>query len=113
MDEKQEHTMGMLAHLASFSGWIIPFGNIIGPLIIWLMKKDESEYVAYHGRESLNFQITLTLAYVVSGILILVLIGILLLPIVFIAGVVLSIIVAIKANEGVRYEYPFCIRFIK
>ena len=107
-----DRTNGMLCHLLALAGYIIPFGHIIGPLIIWQMKKNESDYVDYHGRESLNFQISLTIYAMVSAVLILLVVGIFLLMAVGIGGLILTIIGAIKANEGERYRYPFCIRLL-
>ena len=104
--------MGMLCHLLAFSGYVIPFGHLIGPLVMWLVKKDESAFVDANGKESLNFQITVTIATVVSGILCLLLIGFLLLPVVIVGSLVLTIIASIKANEGKVYRYPFCLRLI-
>ena len=108
-----DKTMGMLCHLAAFAGYIIPFGNIIGPLVIWLTKKDQSAYIDYHGKESLNFQITMAIAFFVSFILVFVIIGFLLLFGLAIFNLVVIIIAAIKANDGVKYQYPFNFRFIK
>jgi uncharacterized Tic20 family protein len=108
----EERTMGMLCHLLAFSGYLIPFGHLIGPLVMWLVKKDESAFVDANGKESLNFQITVTIATVVSGILCLLLIGFLLLPVVIVGSLVLTIIASIKANEGTVYRYPFCLRLI-
>ena len=108
----EERTMGMLCHLLAFSGYVIPFGHLIGPLVMWLVKKDESAFVDANGKESLNFQITVTIAVIVSAILCLVLIGFLLLPVVFVGGIVLTIIASIKANEGKVYRYPVCLRLI-
>ena len=108
----EQRTMGMLCHLLAFSGYVIPFGHLIGPLVMWLVKKDESAFVDANGKESLNFQITLTIATVVSGILCLLRIGFLLLPVVFVGGIVLTIIASIKANEGKVYRYPVCLRLI-
>ena len=99
--------MGMLCHLLGLIGFII------GPLIIWLMKKDQSAFVDACGKESLNFQITLIVAGIVSSLLTLVLIGFLLVPVVFIGGIVLTIIAGIKASNGEVYRYPVCIRLIK
>ena len=108
----EERTMGMLCHLLAFSGYLIPFGHLIGPLVMWMVKKDESAFVDANGKESLNFQITVTIATVVSGILCLLLIGFLLLPVVIVGSLVLTIIASIKANEGKVYRYPFCLRLI-
>lgn len=108
-----ERTMGMLCHLLAFSGYIIPFGHIIGPLVIWLVKKDESAFVDAAGKESLNFQITVTIASLICLPLVFILIGIPLLIAVAIANVVLVIIAAVKTNEGVAYRYPYSLRLIK
>lgn len=108
-----EKQMGMFCHLSAFAGMIIPFGNIIGPLIIWQMKKDESDYIAYHGKESLNFQITMAIAFLIAWVLVFVLIGVLLLPVLAIFELVMIIIAAIKANDGIKYQYPINFRFIK
>lgn len=103
----------MFAHLSALAGHFIPFGNVIAPLIIWAVKKDEMPLVNDQGKEALNFQITLSLALLVSGLLCFVLIGFLVFPVVWIAGLVLIVIASIKANDGVRYRYPLTIRFIK
>ena len=96
-----------------FTGYIIPFGNIIGPLIIWLIKKDQSAWVDQHGKEALNFQISVAIYAIVAGILTLVVIGILLLIAVGIFSLVMIIIASVKANNGEMYYYPLTIRFIK
>ena len=106
-------TWGMLCHLGALAGYVIPFGNIVGPLIAWQIKKDTSEFVDYHGKEALNFQITVTIAMFVSILLILVVIGIFLLIAIPIIDLVLVIIAAVKASNGELYRYPLTIRFIK
>ena len=104
---------GMFAHLAALAGFIIPFGNLIGPLIIWQVKKDEMPFVADQGKESLNFQITVTIAAIVCFVLMVVLIGALLLPLVGLAALVFIVIAAVKANQGEAYRYPVTLRLIK
>lgn len=112
--DKDSRLYGMLCHLLALAGFIgIPFGNILGPLIIWLMKKDQYPFVDDQGKESLNFQISLTIYGIVSGILTMVVIGFLLLAGVYVFGLVMVIIAAIQANQGVAYRYPLTIRFIK
>lgn len=106
-------TMATFAHLGVVAGMIIPFGSILTPLIIWLTQKDKSSYVDHHGKEALNFQITMVIVMIASAILIFIFIGFILLIAAAIANLVLSIMAAIKANEGVLYEYPFNFRFIK
>jgi hypothetical protein len=109
----EERNWGMLAHILSLSGYIgIPFGNIIGPLVVYLMKKDQSAFVADQARESLNFQISMTIYAIIAGILIFVLIGLALLAVLWVAGLVLTIMAAIKASSGVAYRYPLTIRLI-
>lgn len=112
--EQGDKTMAMLCHLLSFIGFIgIPVGNILGPLVLWLIKKSEDPFVDATGKEVLNFQISATIYGIVCGLLFFVFIGVVLLPVLIIAVVVYTIIGAIKANEGQVYHYPFTIRFIK
>lgn len=110
--EKEECTWGMFCHLVVFTGYIIPFASVLGPLILWLIKRDEMPFVDDQGKESLNFQITMLLATIVSALLIFILIGFVLIVVVLIFQLVVVIIASIKANEGVYYRYPLCIRFI-
>ncbi len=102
----------MFAHLSSFAGHFIPFGHIGGPLLIWMLKKDSMPLVADQGKEALNFQITMTLAFIIAAVSLFVLIGFVLLPAVWLFDVIVTIIAAVKANEGVAYRYPLCLRFV-
>jgi hypothetical protein len=106
-------TWEMLCHLTALAGFIIPFGNIIGPLIIWQIKKNEFPSVDAHGKEALNFQISMMIYALVSFVLVFVVIGFFLLFAVAIANLVLVIIASIKANKGEAYRYPLTIRLIK
>ena len=100
-----EKTLALLSHILTF---VAP---VLAPLIIYIIKKDESAFVAYHAKESLNFQITLIL--VIIGLIITV-IGIITLGwLVGIFSVVLVIVATIRASEGKLYKYPFSIKFIK
>jgi uncharacterized Tic20 family protein len=110
---KDAKTFGMLSHLIAFAGFIFPFGNLIGPLVIWLLKKDEFPFVDDQGKESLNFQISMTIYAMISIILIAVVIGIIMIAAVVILEVAMVIIASIRANEGVKYRYPLTIRFIR
>ena len=110
---QDERTWGMLAHLLAFSGFLIPFGNLIAPLVVWLVKRDQSQFVADQGKESLNFNISVLLAGAVCAALVFVLIGILLGVALFFYWLAMTIIAGIKASEGVRYRYPFTLRLIK
>lgn len=109
----EERQWAMFAHLAALAGFVIPFGNLIGPLIVWQVKKNEMPFVDDQGKEALNFQITVSLAVLVCIILLVVVIGALLLPIVGIAALVLTVIAAVKANGGEAYRYPLALRLIK
>jgi uncharacterized Tic20 family protein len=111
--DKDARTWGMLAHLSALAGYIIPFGNLLGPLVVWLVKREEMPFVNDQGKESLNFQITMTIALLICAALICVFIGFILLPIVGIIDLVFIIIAAIKANSGVVYRYPFTLRLVK
>ena len=99
-----EKTMAILSHVLTF------VAGFIAPLIIYLIKKDESAFVASHAKESLNFQITIWI--VIIGLFI-TLIGILLIWLVGIIALVFVIIATIKASEGKLYKYPFTLRLIK
>lgn len=111
--DKDERTWGMLCHLSAFAGFIIPFGGIIAPLVIWLIKKDEMAFVNDQGKEAVNFQITLMIAAILCGLLMIIGIGFLLLFALVVYALVMIIIAAMKANEGVHYRYPYALRLIK
>lgn len=108
---REAQQWGMFAHLSALIGFVIPFGNIVGPLVIWQMKKDDA-FIADQGKEALNFQITVTLAVFACLLLSLIVIGMLLLPIVGLAALILTIIGGVKANGGERYRYPFALRLV-
>ncbi|HCP54431.1 MAG: DUF4870 domain-containing protein [Pseudomonadaceae bacterium] len=103
----------MFCHFAAFLGFVFPFGNLIGPLILWQIKKDVDPFVDAQGKEALNFQISVSIAFMISVLLMLVVVGFMLASLVTIAGIVLAIIAGIKANEGQAYRYPFSWRLIK
>jgi uncharacterized Tic20 family protein len=108
----EERQWAMFAHLSALVGVIIPLGSIIGPLVIWLIKKDTMPFVNDQGKEALNFNITVAIAAIVGWILCFILIGFLVLAVVFVAWLVLAIIGTIKANEGTAYRYPFTLRLV-
>jgi Uncharacterized protein conserved in bacteria len=110
---KEEKTLGLVCVLLQFLGFAVPFGSLIGPLVLWLVKKDSSHFLDEIGKETVNFQISMVIAAFICIILSFVFIGFLLLPIVLIYALVTIIIAAIKANEGTVYRYPVSIRFIK
>jgi hypothetical protein len=103
----------MLCHLSAFAGLIFPFGNLLGPLIVWQLKRDLDPYLDDHGREALNFQLSVILAVMVCFLLMFVIIGFPLMIVVSAGALILTVIAAVKANEGVAYRYPFCLRLVK
>lgn len=113
MNEQEERNWAMFCHLSALLGTFIPFGNLVAPLVLWQMKKNESAYVDYHGKEALNFQLSLLLYGLIAAILVLVVIGFVLVWVLIIYSVIIVIIAGIKANEGEYYKYPLNIRFIK
>ena len=104
----------MLCHATALAGFFVPWaGHILGPLIVWLAKRGDSPEIDGHGKESLNFQISMLIYSLVAGVLCLVLIGFVLLGILHILNLVLVIIASIQASEGKLYRYPISIRLIK
>jgi uncharacterized protein len=118
--ESQARTWNMLCHLSALAAFVIPFGNILGPLIVWQIKKNEFPSVDLHGKAALNFQLTVTITAFVgmaaAFVLSFVCVGYLLFPLVFLivlAGLVFAIIAAIKVNNGEDYEYPWSLELVK
>jgi len=112
-ENRDARLWGTFCHLAGLAMLLgIPLGNVIGPLIVWLIKKDEYEFVDDQGKEALNFQITVAIAMVVSAPLVFVIVGIPLLLAVFVLYVVFTILATVRANAGERYRYPFALRLI-
>jgi len=113
LPSKAERTWAMLCHISVFIGIIIPFGNILAPLIIWLIKKDEMSFVKDQGIQVLNFQISMTIYLMLSIFLIILLIGIPMVFGLFIINFISTIIGAIQSNDGKFYRYALSIQFIK
>lgn len=110
----------MLCHLSALAGFVIPFGNVIGPLLVWQIKKNEIPSTNIHGKAALNFQITVLIALftgvIAAVILSFVCVGFLLIPVVVLiglAGLIFAIIAGIKANNGEDYKYPFSLELVK
>ena len=122
-----DRNMAMLCHLISFVGIVLPFGNILGPLVVWLTQREKSSFVDEHGKESINFQLSLIvysfvsvlllivsaiLTVVVIGIFMLIIVGLLILALLVFSFIVI-IIAAVRASNGEEYRYPLSIRFLK
>jgi len=103
----------MVCHLTALLGFIgIPFGHLVGPLVVWLIKKDDDPFIDEQGKESLNFQISMTIYGIVPMLLTLILIGIPLLIALAVADVILVTIASVKISNGEPYRYPCTIRLI-
>ena len=114
LTKSEESIWGMAAHLSALVGIIFPLGIILGPLLVWLLKRNDSDFVDANAKEALNFQTTvliisfiLVMLSVVSGIFVI------LAGAVGIGGLVLAVIGGLKAKNGERYIYPFALRVIK
>ena len=107
-------TWTVLAHAIALIGFFVPIaGHIVGPLVIWLAKRDESPEVDAHGKESVNFQISMLIYNVIAALLCIILIGIPILIILHFLNIVFVIIAAIQASDGKLFRYPLSIRLIK
>ena len=107
-------TWCVLAHATALVGFLVPVaGHIVGPLIIWLAKRQDSPEIDAHGKESLNFQISMLIWNLISGVLCLVVIGFFMLAILHILNIIFVIIASIQASEGKLYRYPLAMRLIK
>jgi len=103
-----------LCHASALLGVFIHFpGHLLPPLIVWLMKRDESPELDAHGKEAVNFQLSMLIYNVVAAVFCLILIGFFFLAILWVLNAVLVIIAAIKASDGEFYRYPMTIRFIQ
>ena len=112
---KDERMWAMCCHLAALACFVVPvpFASVIGPLVVWMIKKDEYSLVNDQGKEAINFQISIALYFVVSLLLVVVMIGFFMIAALSIFGLICVIVAAVKANEGETFRYPLCIRFIK
>jgi uncharacterized Tic20 family protein len=111
--DKKAYTWGTLCHLTALCGLIgVPFGHLLGPLVVWLVKRNDYPFVDEQGKESLNFQISMTIYALVAALLILVAVGIPILIAIAVLDVVFVIIASVKSNRGEHYRYPLTIRLI-
>ncbi len=104
---KDDSNIAMLAHLL---GIVTGF---IGPLVIWMIKKDSSAYIAQEAKEALNFQITMLIAFIAAFIMKVILIGFLLVPLLWIVNLIFCIIAAMASSKGTGYKYPVAIRLVQ
>jgi len=107
MVSSDEKSLALLSHLLCL------IVGVFAPLLIWLLKKDESQFIAEHAKESLNFQISVMIYSIVATILCFVVIGFILFPLLAVFALVVIIIAAVKASKGESYRYPLTIRLVK
>ena len=113
MSQSDERLWAMLVHLSALPGSFVVIGSIILPLVIWQIHKERSAFVDYHGKEAVNFNITMAIAAAVSFVLFLLLVGLVLIWLVGLVWLVFTVIAAVRASNGEYYRYPVTIRFIK
>lgn len=137
MDTREQNvrTWSMLCHIAALAGFLFPIGTVIGPLLVWQIKKNELPEIDPHGKEAVNFQLTILIVNIIAGILIAGILGVgfgfgrlwrspfymfgsgfglgIILVIINLLSWILAIVAGIKANNGESYRYPFAIRFIR
>lgn len=105
---------GMFAHLSALLMLLgVPFGHILGPFVVWLVKRREIPFVDEQGKESMNFQISMTIYALVAALLILVVIGIPILILLAVMDLVFVIIASVRTSNGEHYRYPFNLRLVK
>jgi uncharacterized Tic20 family protein len=108
------HTWKILCHASALLGVFLHFpGHLLGPLIVWLAKRDDSPELDAHGKESLNFQISMLLYNAIAVVFCLVLVGFFFLAVLWVLNAVFVIVASIQASEGKFYRYPMTIRFIQ
>jgi uncharacterized Tic20 family protein len=115
----EERTWAMLGHLSAFTAFITGIGCVLGPLIVWLIKRDTMPFAGEQAKEALNFNISMIIAFAALWLFTILTLGIGLLIVVpaglalFVGWLVLTIIAAVKANAGEHYRYPFTLRLVK
>jgi uncharacterized Tic20 family protein len=111
---KDARMWAMFCHLAGLAGLVVPvIGCVIGPLVLWQIKKEEFPFVDEQGKEAVNFQISMLIYGVASTVLVFCGVGLILAPVVGIFDLIFLLIAAVKTNNGEHYQYPLTIRFVK
>ncbi len=111
---KDDKKWGMIAHLSALAGIIFPLGIVLGPLIVWLLKRKEGKFIDDQAKAALNFQITILIASFLLVVLSVVFKPLMILAfLVGIAGLVFAVIAGLKAKEGEKYSYPYSLKLVK
>jgi uncharacterized Tic20 family protein len=111
--DPQVRNTAVAAHLSTFAGLVLPFGSVIGPLAVWLTRRDRDPFIDQAGREALNFGISIAIYGLVVLVAALMLVGIPLLIAGVISWVVLASLAAVKASQGQSYRYPLTMRLVR
>jgi uncharacterized Tic20 family protein len=111
--DSDSRTWAVITHLSAIPGSFVVIGSVVAPLIIWQIQKERSAFVDFHGKEAVNFNITMAIAAAVSFFLIFILVGLFLIWVVGAVWLIFTIIAAIKASNGEYYRHPISFRFIK
>jgi uncharacterized Tic20 family protein len=111
---KNARTWAMICHLAGLAGILLPAtGNIVAPLVIWQIKKEDNPFIDEQGKEAVNFQISVSIYFIISILLCIICVGAFLVAATILFFFIFTLIAAVKANNGFHYRYPLIIRFIK
>ncbi|HZL76786.1 MAG TPA: DUF4870 domain-containing protein [Bacteroidales bacterium] len=110
---ESERNWAMLCHLSGFASYFFPFGGVIGPLICWLSRKDESAWVDENGKAAMNFNLSILLYCVLTIPLCLILVGFVIIGFLITLKIVCIIIASVRGSKGERFKYPFAIPFIQ
>ena len=112
VDQEVRNT-AVAAHLSTLAGLVVPFGSVIGPLAVWLTRRDRDPFIDQAGREALNFGISIAIYGAVVLVAALMLVGIPLLVVGVVAWMVLASLAAVKASQGQAYRYPLTLRLVR
>lgn len=113
MPSSEERNWAVACHLSALAGLVFPLGSVLGPLVVWLLGRERSPYVDAQGKEALNFQLTMLVAYLISLALVFVVIGIPLLVILIVLDIVLVVTAAVQASSGTQWHYPLSFPLVR
>ncbi|MEZ4599782.1 MAG: DUF4870 domain-containing protein [Syntrophotaleaceae bacterium] len=111
--DSRESNWATLCHISGLAGYFIPFGNVLAPLAIWLFLKERYPLVDRHGKESLNFQISISIYALAASALIFIIVGLPILLLLAVFNFVMILIGAVKCRNGEDYRYPLNLRLLK
>ena len=112
MTPEAEKNWAVGLHLSKFAGCLFPLGNVLGPLVVWLIKKDSSPKLDEIGKQVINYNLSMTLWFFVCIPLVLLFIGFFMMGALALADLIFTVLAAVAASNGQRYKYPLTIRFI-